>query len=219
MFVLMQAPPVLTAERIDAMLSIMAEVCLGSVVEGGQRQKAAEDVEAFERAGRALHSACRNLRQAIALKQRFDREEARKADDARRATDLAQAEAERDHRRRCGRNVQRVRDHFERILWDEYEESDAQEFYEDLDARVMDMSEDEGFLDIPFSALVERLADEIGLTQALSEKRAAEAREAADAAVPRAPPRLAPPPKAKPPKSKPPKAEPPKPEPPEPEPP
>ncbi|HEY0647334.1 hypothetical protein, partial [Phenylobacterium sp.] len=70
----MTAPPVLTAERIDAMLSVMAEVCLESVVEAGQRQKAAEDFEAFERSGRTLQRACRNLRQTIAMKQRFDRE-------------------------------------------------------------------------------------------------------------------------------------------------
>jgi hypothetical protein len=47
-FVLVQAVSVLIAERIDAVLSVMAEVCLESVVEAGQRQKAAEDFEAFE---------------------------------------------------------------------------------------------------------------------------------------------------------------------------
>ena len=76
----MEAPPVLTPERIDAMLSIMAEVCLESVVGAGQRQKAAADFEDFERCGRSLQRACRNLRQTIAMKQRHDREQERRAE-------------------------------------------------------------------------------------------------------------------------------------------
>jgi hypothetical protein len=157
------APPILTPERIDAMLSIMAEVCLDSVVEAGQRQKAAVDDEAFERAGRALQGACRNLRQTIAMKQRFDREEAAKAEMARKAADGVRAEAEREHRSAVDRHHTRVRRHFERVLWNEYEPTDAQELFEDLDERLTDLAEQPGFLDTPTETLIQRLADDIGL--------------------------------------------------------
>ena len=79
------------------MLSIMAEVCLEGVVEAGQRQKAAEDFEAFERGGRTLQWACRNLRQTIAMKQRHDREQERQADDGRKRAEVARKDAQRAH--------------------------------------------------------------------------------------------------------------------------
>ena len=159
----MHAPPVLTAERIDAMLSVMAEVCLESVVEAGQRQKAAEDFEAFERSGRTLQRACRNLRQTIAMKQRFDREEARKVDDARKAADGVRIQAERTKRDAVGAKRARVLRHFERVVWDEYEGDEAHDWLEDLDGRLTDLSEDPDFLETPFETLIQRLADDIGL--------------------------------------------------------
>jgi hypothetical protein len=159
----MTAPPVLTAERIDAMLSVMAEVCLESVVEAGQRQKAAEDFEAFERAGRTLQRACRNLRQTIAMKQRFDREEARKADDARKRAEGVRAETERTRRDAVARQHTRVRRHFERILWDEYDDDDAQELFEDVDRRLTELADEPDFLETPTETLILRLAEEIGL--------------------------------------------------------
>ena len=161
----MTAPPVLTAERIDAMLSIMAEVCLESVVEAGQRQKAAEDFEAFERAGRTLQRACRNLRQTIALKQRFDREEARKADDARKMADVARVEADRERRSAVTRQETRVRRHFERVLWDEYDDDEAQALFDDMDERLGDLLDEPDFLDTPAETLIRRLADQLGLAQ------------------------------------------------------
>jgi hypothetical protein len=167
-------PPVLTPERIDAMLSIMAEVCLESVVEAGQRQKAAADDEAFERAGRALQGACRNLRQTIAMKQRFDREEAAKAEMARKAAEGVRAEAEREHRSAVDRHHTRVRRHFERVLWNEYEPTDAQELFEDLDDRLTDLAEQPGFLDTPTETLIQRLADDIGLNDEPDEPAAPE---------------------------------------------
>jgi len=159
----MDAPPVLTPERIDAMLSIMAEVCLEGVVDAGQRQKTADDPEAFERGGRTLQRACRNLRQTIAMKQRHDREQARKAEDGRK---LATAERQQAQHARDGavaHKQARVQRHFERLLWDEYEDDDAQERFEDLDERLDDLADEPDFLDTPTEILIQRLADEIGL--------------------------------------------------------
>lgn len=162
----MNAPPVLTAERIDAMLSVMAEVCLESVVEAGGRQKAAEDFEAFERSGRALQQACRNLRQTIAMKQRFDREAAAKAEGDRKVADAAHAEAQRVHRGAVALHRARVRRHFERVLWDEYEDSDAQELFEELDDRLGDLAQASDFLETPAATLIQRLSETIGLGDA-----------------------------------------------------
>lgn len=159
----MDAPPVLTAERIDAMLSIMAEVCLESVVESGRRQKDAPDAEAFERGGRTLQRACRNLRQTIALKQRFDRDQAAKAEGARKVVQAERAEAERVYRHRVDRRKAELERHFERVLWDEYEPSDAQELFEELTTRVKDAGFEDDFLEAPVEALIARFSDEIGV--------------------------------------------------------
>jgi hypothetical protein len=159
----MNAPPILTPERIDAMLSIMAEVCLGSVVEAGQRQKAAPDDEAFERSGRALNQACRNLRQTIALKQRFDREETAKAREAHAAAEADRKAAERDRHVKVELKRKRVRRHLEGLVWDEYDDEEAEALCEDVDQRLSDLVHEDDFLDTPIEDLITRLADDIGL--------------------------------------------------------
>jgi len=162
----MQAPPVLTAERIDAMLSIMAEVCLESLVESGQRQKSAEDIEAFERGGRTLQRACRNLRQTIAMKQRHDREQDRKADDGRRVAQDARKEIQRARNEAATIRRAQVRRHFDRVLWDEYEPDDVEDMLDVVHARLGDMVLDDDFLEAPLETLIQRLAEEIGLGEA-----------------------------------------------------
>ena len=159
----MSPPPVLTPERIDAMLSIMAEVCLGSVVEAGQRQKAAPDDEAFERSGRALNQACRNLRQTIALKQRFDREETAKAREAHAAAEADRKAAERDRHVKVELKRKRVRHHVHGLVWDEYDDEEAEALCEDVDQRLSDLAHEDDFLDTPIEDLITRLADDIGL--------------------------------------------------------
>ena len=159
----MDAPPVLTPERIDAMLSIMAEVCLESVVEGGRRQKAAPDDEAFERSGRALNQACRNLRQTIALKQRFDREKAAKAREAHAAAEAERKAAERDRHVKVELKRKRVRHHVHGLVWDEYDDEEAEALCEDVDQRLSDLAHEDDFLDTPIEDLITRLADDIGL--------------------------------------------------------
>jgi len=159
----MDAPPVLTPERIDAMLSIMAEVCLEAVVESGQRQKTAEDPEAFERGGRTLQRACRNLRQTIAMKQRHDREQARKAEDGRKRAVAERVDAERVRRDAVAHKRAAVQRHLDRMLWDEYEQDEALELGEEVEDRLANLAQDADFLDTPLETLIQRLADDIGL--------------------------------------------------------
>ena len=157
------AAPVLTPERIDAMLSGIAEVCFAGVTEAGDRLKAAPDVEAFERASRALQTVCRNLRQTIALKQRFDREQISLALEQRREAEVQRKEVQHIHRDTVGRHHDRVRSHFADLLWNEYEEDDAQEIFERLDERLGDLSEDGAFLETPVETLIARLSEEFGV--------------------------------------------------------
>ena len=159
----MSVPPVLTPERIDAMLSIMAEVCLDAVVESGQRQKTSPDFDEFERAGRSLQRACRNLRQTIAMKQRHDREQDRKADDGRRRAEAERQDAERQQGRAVTRKRAAVQAHFDRVLWDEHEQDDAIELCDDVRDRLEELAEYPDFLDTPIETLIQRLADDIGL--------------------------------------------------------
>jgi hypothetical protein len=183
----MSAPAVLTAERIDAMLSVMAEVCFESMVEAGQRQKAAEDLEAFDRGGRALQRACRNLRQTIAMKQRHDREAARTADAARRAAESAREADRREHRRAVERRSAQVRRHFERVLWDEYETDEALELFDEVDARLADLADAPDFLATPPEILIRRLADDVGVGEPRAPAEAVPPRPAPGAIAPPAP--------------------------------
>lgn len=159
------APPVLTPERIDAMLSATAEICMAAIEKAGARVQAAADDAGFEKAERSLNRACRNLRQTIALKQRFDRERlAMKAEQRRDAVEDRE-DAEQAHRTAVARHRAPVRRHFERLAWSEYEESDAQAFFEDLDVRLHDLARDEDFLDTPVETLIARLTEELFIAE------------------------------------------------------
>ncbi len=163
------AAPVLTPERIDAMLSVVAETCLAGVTAAGERLQSAEDMADFERAGRTLASTARIVRQVIMLKQRYDRERAAQAADARRAAAAEREDAEREHGQAVWSHRTRVRQHFERVLWDEYEDDDAQEVFEDLEDRLGDLAGDAGFLETPVETLIARLTEEFGVGAAVDE--------------------------------------------------
>jgi hypothetical protein len=55
---MLPAPPTLTTERIDAMLSVVAETCLVGVTEAGARLSAAADMADFERAATCARPSC-----------------------------------------------------------------------------------------------------------------------------------------------------------------
>eukprot|EP01035_Chromulina_nebulosa_P046427 gene46427-62897_t len=119
-------PPVLVPDRIEAMLSGLAEVCYAGVIEAGDRLRAAEDAEAFERTSRALQTLSRNLRQTFAMKQRFDREQARRAADARELAETDRKAAETDREAAVVRHRRLARRRFGELLWTEYEQDDAE---------------------------------------------------------------------------------------------
>lgn len=159
------APAVLSPDRIDAMLAAVAEVCMDGVTEAGVWIKAAPDVEAFERASRALQTHCRNLRQTIAMKQRFDREQIALRAEAGRAAEEDRKEAAKVQKAAVGRHYWRARTHLCELVWNEYEEDDAQEVFNDLDECLGELSKEDpdAFLETPFEALIARFSKDFGI--------------------------------------------------------
>ena len=154
-------PPDLTPERIDAMLSGLAEVCFAGVIAAGDRMQAATQPEPFERAARALQSLSRNLRQTIAMKHRFDRHQAEVAAEAADAAQVAQiieAEAARDA---LARHTDRVRDRLGDLIWDEHEEDEAQALYDEVDEHLDALAEKdpERFLQTSLDDLVAEVSE------------------------------------------------------------
>lgn len=158
-------PPTLTAERIDAMLAAVAEVCMEGVAEAQVWIKAAEDVEAFERASRALQTHCRNLRQTIAMKQRFDREQAARKAEAGRVAEAERKDIAKARKSAVGGLYWRARRHLGEMVWNEYEENHAEEIFNDLDQCLSELSTEDpdAFLATPFEDLIDRFSEEFGL--------------------------------------------------------
>lgn len=63
-----------------------------------------------------------------------------------------------------GRRRAKVREHFEGVLWDEYESDEAEELLDGVDHQLDDLvADDPDFLDIPVETLILRVADQLGL--------------------------------------------------------
>eukprot|EP01035_Chromulina_nebulosa_P036429 gene36429-49073_t len=154
-------PATLTPQRIEAMLSSLAEVCYAGVIEAGDRLKAAEDAEAFERTTRALQTLSRNLRQTFAMKQRFDREQARIAAGAREQAETDRKAAETDRQAAVVRHRRLARRRFGELLWTEYEQDDAEALDEAAREWLSELADDDAdaFLATPLETLITRLSE------------------------------------------------------------
>jgi hypothetical protein len=113
------------------------------------------------------------------LKQRYDRELAALAAEVRRGAEAERKDAEREHGEATWRHRVRVRGHFERVLWDEYEDDDAQEIFDDVDERLGELSGDAIFLETPVETLITRLTHEFGIGARLATEPSADDGEAA----------------------------------------
>ena len=181
--------PSLDHVTIDAALARTVAVCMAKVEETSTRMTEAADMADFERGGRVLNGLCRNVRQAIAMKQRQDREQASLAADQRREAEGERKVAQQTRDIALGLHRGPVRRHFERVLWDEYEADDAQEIFEDLDARLCELAEAEAFLNTPVRTLIDQLTEEFmpPAEDAASGAEADEDDEDDDIAVPESP--------------------------------
>lgn len=152
----MPFPAQITPERLEAMLSAVAEVGMAAVQEAGARLAQAEDAEAFERASRSLAMLGRNLRQTLALKLRLDRDQITLGEARRLDAAADRREAEATHRTAVGLHRARVRRHFQSILWDEYEPREAEAAMEALDQELFELADEAAFLDTPIKTLIAR---------------------------------------------------------------
>ena len=166
------APPVLTPERMDAVFSLMAETGVVGLQKVGARFEVADTDEAVERQARALQTVGRYLRQTIALKLRFDREQA-EAEAKRRQVAEAERQAAKEVRDAAvAVRRQQVRSRFRDLLWDEYEyeHDDACEMLDGAGFRFDALAEeDPEFLDIPLETLVAQIADHLGMNETYDE--------------------------------------------------
>lgn len=156
-------PPPLTPESIDSLFALLAEAGAVGLRKVSARMEAAETDEAVERMGRSLQTVGRYLRQTLALKLRFDREQASLAAERRREADVERQETQRVHDAAVVRKRKQVCSHFERVLWDEYEHDDAKEFFDGVQHCLDDLAEDGEILDAPLETLILRVGEHLGL--------------------------------------------------------
>ena len=154
-------PPVLTPERIDAMLSGLAEVCFAGVVAAGDRMQAAVAPEPFACVARALQSLSRNLRQTIAMKHRFDKHQAQVAVVAAETARVAQAATAEAAQKALRRHSDHVRDRLGDLIWDEHEDDEAEALYEEVDAHLdfLIKRDPEGFRQTGLDDLVAQVSE------------------------------------------------------------
>ena len=170
------APPVFTPERMDAVFSLMAETGVVGLQKVGARLEAAETDEAVERQTRALQTVGRYLRQTIALKLRFDREQAEAEARRRQVAETERQDAKQVRDAAVAKRREQVRSRFRDLLWDEYEHDDACEMLDGAGYRFDTLAEDDPeFLDIPLETLVAQIADHLGMNEDEVEEQEPEA--------------------------------------------
>ena len=157
-------PPPLTPEHIDSLFALLADAGAVGLRKVSARMEAAETDEAVERMCRSLQTVGRYVRQTLALKQRFDREQRQVAAEQRREAEDELKKTQRVRDLAVGRRRTQVREHFEGVLWDEYESDEAEELLDGVDHQLDDLvADDPDFLDIPVETLIARLSDKLGL--------------------------------------------------------
>ena len=145
----MPRPEDIAAEN-DAQLAELATLCLASARDLAARQLACDDAEAAARLAQALHHMGRSLRQTAALRARLardlirgvreDRINAAKQRDAQALVRRAQVEAP-----------------LRRLIWNEYEDSDAKAFDEALENRLDEEVLADTFTAEPLQAQIARI--------------------------------------------------------------
>ncbi|MDB5419796.1 MAG: hypothetical protein JWP50_3215, partial [Phenylobacterium sp.] len=113
-------------ERHGRILAELAELGLGSARDLQQRQLAAETPKDAAVLASALHRISRSVRQCLALEARLERDARRQEIEDR---DDVRAETER----RVGKRRDRIKAAVERLVWTEYEDSEANVLVDDLD--------------------------------------------------------------------------------------
>lgn len=163
------------AERHSQMLSAFAELSFELAQDLQRRAVAAEDDATAGQLARDFHLVGRSLRQSLALYAKLQREHAEIGE--KREQKAAQAREVAVLRRKT-----EVGKAAERVVWDEFEDEDADFVASLLPGVVDELAEAEDFLDAPLEELVarmRRLCDFDGLHAEVAADREAAGREPA----------------------------------------
>jgi len=170
--------------RVEAMLGELAELGLMLARDLAVQARAAEDAQEKVALTAAFQKTSRAVRLTLALDFQLERQAARAAREAElqsREDLAARNRAERDAARSADlaagpaalspaeRQKARVRGVLNRLLWTEAE-GDQEEFdvlLEDLDARLDEAAQAQGFADLPIEALAQRLKSDMQIAGAL----------------------------------------------------
>jgi len=167
--------------RVEAMLGELAELGLVLARELARQAQAAEDPADTERLVGAFNKTSRAVRLTLALDAKLERDAARlareEAEGAERRAEAARQLAEQQARAArhaafdappspAQRHKTRVRNLLNRLIWNESEgDEEAYEVLrDDLDARLEEAAQGEGFADIPVEVIARRLAADMGLS-------------------------------------------------------
>jgi hypothetical protein len=190
------------ATPIDAALGGLAELAacdlaLAKRFAGRIEACGDDEDEKANSLARSYQRMARSYRQTLAMTLRLRRELKAEEQQDRRDAEAGRQDAERARAAAAWSHRSRVRSHFERVLWDEYEDDDAQERFEILDARLSEIADEAEFLETPIATLVARLTDEFGVglePEAEAEAPSADNDETEPMAAPDDPVAAAPPP-------------------------
>jgi len=159
--------------RVEAMLGELAELGLRLARELARQAEAAEDPADTERLVGAFNKTSRAVRLTLALDAklerdaaRLDREETEFADRRDQAARAARHLAPDAPPTPAERHQTRVRNLLNRLIWNE-SEGDAEEYEilgDDLDARLHEAAQGDGFADTPVELIAQRVASDMGLS-------------------------------------------------------
>jgi len=168
--------------RVEAMLGELAELGLMLARDLARQAQACEDPADTERLAAAFNKTSRAVRLTLALDAKLERDGARMAREdaefADRRAEAARALAEQQARALrhapldppppspAQRHKTRVRNLLNRLIWNE-SEGDEEEYEilgEDVDARLHEAAQCEGFTDVPVEVIAQRVAADMGLS-------------------------------------------------------
>jgi hypothetical protein len=110
---------------------------------------------------RSYRGCARSYRQTLAMKLRLKQAllqaDRAAAAELRKEVEARREAAERERRDAVEAHHMAVRVHFERLLWDEYEEPEAEDLLTEIDGCLLAFAEVPGFLETPVPTLIQRL--------------------------------------------------------------
>jgi hypothetical protein len=147
--------------RTEQRLAMLRELCeIGMRLARGVERQAENPETASGDLGLAFSRIARAVRQTLALEARLEGEREARVQEERAMRDRQSARATRSSVERRSRLVRRA---VGQAIEADAEESDFEQLFDDLDERLADREDDDGFLDRPVGELVARICKDLGV--------------------------------------------------------